>query len=90
MPDARFDELSGLGIYHDVKPRQVYDATDYSLWKLKPRCKTRDSGGSRIPLLESLRAELVRRALPAWVNSPLPGFNGDSWKLSQYGCTALY
>ena len=30
MPDARCEELSGGGIYHDAKPSQVNDATDYS------------------------------------------------------------
>ena len=31
MLDARCDELSGVGIYHDAKPGQVNDATDYSV-----------------------------------------------------------
>ncbi len=44
MPDTRCDELSGVGIYHDAKPGQVNDATDYSPWKLKSQCKTRDFG----------------------------------------------
>jgi hypothetical protein len=35
MPDARCDELKGVGIYHDAKPGEVNDATDYSPWKLK-------------------------------------------------------
>ena len=30
MPDARCDELSGVGIYDNARPSQVYDATDYS------------------------------------------------------------
>jgi hypothetical protein len=42
MPDARCGELSGMGIYHDAKPGQVNDATDYSPWKPKPQCKTPD------------------------------------------------
>jgi hypothetical protein len=42
MPDARCDELSGVGIYYDPKPSQVNDATDCSPWKLKPQCKTAD------------------------------------------------
>ena len=42
MPDARCDELSGVGIYSDAKPSQVNDATDDSPWKLKPQCKTPD------------------------------------------------
>ena len=40
MPDARCDELSGVGIYHDAKPGHVNDATDSSPWKLKPQCET--------------------------------------------------
>jgi hypothetical protein len=35
MPDARCDEVKGVGIYHDAKPGEVNDATDYSPWKLK-------------------------------------------------------
>jgi len=46
MPDARCDELSGVGIYHDAKPGQVNDATDYLAWGLNSRCKPRDSGSS--------------------------------------------
>jgi hypothetical protein len=42
MPDARCGELSGVGIYHDAKPAQVNDATDYSPWNPKPQCKTPD------------------------------------------------
>ncbi len=42
MPDAGCDEVSGEGIYHDGKPAQVNDATDYSPWKLKPQCKAPD------------------------------------------------
>jgi hypothetical protein len=42
MPDARCDELSGVGICHDAKSRQVNDATDYSPRKLNPQCKTPD------------------------------------------------
>ena len=35
MPDARCDELSGVGIYHDAKPSQVNDATESR--NVKPR-----------------------------------------------------
>jgi hypothetical protein len=42
MPDAGCDELSGGGIYHDGKPGQGNDATDYSRWMLRPQCKTPD------------------------------------------------
>ena len=42
MPDARCDELSGVDIYHDGKPGQVNDATDYSPWKLRSQSKTPD------------------------------------------------
>jgi hypothetical protein len=42
MPDARCDELIGVGIYHDAKPSQVNDATDHSPWKLKPQCENPD------------------------------------------------
>jgi hypothetical protein len=49
MPDARSDELKGVGIYHDAKPGQVNDATDYSPWTLKPQCKTRRFGPFEAP-----------------------------------------
>jgi len=60
MPDARCDELSGVGIYNDAKPGQAIDATDYSPRKLKPQCKTRTFGSLR-PLPASHRVHGSRR-----------------------------
>jgi hypothetical protein len=52
MPDARCDELSGVGIYHDAKPSQVNDATDYSPRKLRSQCKTPDVRPVKAPYLK--------------------------------------
>jgi hypothetical protein len=78
MSDARCDELIGVGLYHDAKPSQVNDATDYSPWKLRLQGETPDVRPLNAPYQKvGIRGYHFQRVIdPAWSRSSEYAGNG--------------